>query len=265
LIGLPRHLSLRANEDGVTTRPPAGSPAGGRAFFYFRDRTFVADRAFVNRGKFSETGVTQMRIQVLLASVATAVLLSCGSASAAPGAGGDTAKVQNTDHGIVLAQRGDGGGGGRAAMGGGGGGRAAMGGGGGGARFSGGGAPPRFSGRGGGARFSGEAARPRSSEAARARGDRPRRWAGGGGRYWRPGWGGGYYPYYGYGLGLGYGLGYGYGYGYPYYGGAYYDDAPVVYSGGGGGDEGYCAQRFKSYDPRSGTYLGYDGRRHPCP
>ncbi|MGZ3311613.1 MAG: BA14K family protein [Xanthobacteraceae bacterium] len=24
-------------------------------------------------------------------------------------------------------------------------------------------------------------------------------------------------------------------------------------------------QRFKSYDPRSGTYLGYDGARHPCP
>jgi hypothetical protein len=27
---------------------------------------------------------------------------------------------------------------------------------------------------------------------------------------------------------------------------------------------GYCAQRFRSYDPASGTYLGYDGRRHPC-
>ncbi|MCB8819231.1 BA14K family protein [Microvirga rosea] len=27
----------------------------------------------------------------------------------------------------------------------------------------------------------------------------------------------------------------------------------------------YCAQRFKSYDPASGTYLGYDGLRHPCP
>ena len=27
----------------------------------------------------------------------------------------------------------------------------------------------------------------------------------------------------------------------------------------------YCMQRFKSYDPRSGTYLGYDGARHPCP
>jgi hypothetical protein len=27
----------------------------------------------------------------------------------------------------------------------------------------------------------------------------------------------------------------------------------------------YCQQRFKSYDVRSGTYLGYDGRRHACP
>lgn len=26
-----------------------------------------------------------------------------------------------------------------------------------------------------------------------------------------------------------------------------------------------CAQRFKSYDPRSGTYLGRDGYRHACP
>jgi hypothetical protein len=27
----------------------------------------------------------------------------------------------------------------------------------------------------------------------------------------------------------------------------------------------YCMHRFKSYDPDSGTYLGYDGYRHPCP
>lgn len=27
----------------------------------------------------------------------------------------------------------------------------------------------------------------------------------------------------------------------------------------------YCQQRFKSYDVRSGTYRGYDGRRHACP
>lgn len=27
----------------------------------------------------------------------------------------------------------------------------------------------------------------------------------------------------------------------------------------------YCAQRFKSYDPATGTYTGYDGLQHPCP
>ena len=27
----------------------------------------------------------------------------------------------------------------------------------------------------------------------------------------------------------------------------------------------YCMQRFRSYDPNSGTYLGNDGLRHPCP
>lgn len=34
------------------------------------------------------------------------------------------------------------------------------------------------------------------------------------------------------------------------------------------GDQGAtaeCAARFRSYDAASGTYLGYDGRRHPCP
>ena len=27
----------------------------------------------------------------------------------------------------------------------------------------------------------------------------------------------------------------------------------------------YCAERFRTYDPASGTYMGYDGMRHPCP
>lgn len=27
----------------------------------------------------------------------------------------------------------------------------------------------------------------------------------------------------------------------------------------------YCQSRFKSYDPASGTYMGYDGVRHSCP
>ena len=28
---------------------------------------------------------------------------------------------------------------------------------------------------------------------------------------------------------------------------------------------GYCASRYRSYDPQSGTFLGNDGLRHPCP
>ncbi|MGV6875120.1 BA14K family protein [Pseudochelatococcus sp. B33] len=26
----------------------------------------------------------------------------------------------------------------------------------------------------------------------------------------------------------------------------------------------YCASKYRSFDPATGTYLGYDGRRHPC-
>jgi hypothetical protein len=52
---------------------------------------------------------------------------------------------------------------------------------------------------------------------------------------------------------------------YYYYGGpAYYYGEPA-YAYEPGDADAYCAQRFRSYDPRSGTYLGYDGRRHPCP
>jgi hypothetical protein len=41
----------------------------------------------------------------------------------------------------------------------------------------------------------------------------------------------------------------------PYYGAYAYDGNAIA----------YCESRFKSYDPASGTYLGYDGYRHPCP
>jgi hypothetical protein len=49
-----------------------------------------------------------------------------------------------------------------------------------------------------------------------------------------------------------------------------YDYGPGYYSYGydpgyAGGSVAYCEQRFRSYDPASGTYLGYDGLRHPCP
>jgi len=76
-------------------------------------------------------------------------------------------------------------------------------------------------------------------------------WAGRGSRnYAGRGWRGG--P----GVSFAFGAGY-YGYdddGYSSYG---YDPSA--------GDDSYCAARFHSYDPRSGTYLGYDGQRHPCP
>lgn len=47
-------------------------------------------------------------------------------------------------------------------------------------------------------------------------------------------------------------------------GGALAQQAAPVYAAPNGAVS-YCVQRFKSYDPASGTYLGYDGLRHPCP
>jgi hypothetical protein len=43
--------------------------------------------------------------------------------------------------------------------------------------------------------------------------------------------------------------------------------AGPAYAGGPppGDPTAYCAQKFHSYDPRTGTYLGNDGQRHPCP
>jgi hypothetical protein len=90
------------------------------------------------------------------------------------------------------------------------------------------------------------------------------------GRGWGRGWGWGGFaagaiiggalaaPYY-------YGPGYPYGY-YPAPYPAPYPPPAAYYGGGGGGDDaGYCAQRYRSYDPRTGTFLGLDGARHPCP
>ena len=95
--------------------------------------------------------------------------------------------------------------------------------------------------------------------------------------YWRGGgWHGGYYGgwrgggwgYYGGGFAAGAILGgllaapYYYGGG-PYY---YYAPGPGYYYGPPSGDAvAYCMQRFRSYDPRNGTFLGNDGYRHPCP
>lgn len=86
-------------------------------------------------------------------------------------------------------------------------------------------------------------------------------------RHWRA-------PGYGFGAGLALGaLGSSYYYNDP----SYYDDtyayAPETYVDDGqyaaapaaDGDAAYCAQRYRSYDPASGTYLNYDGNRYPCP
>jgi hypothetical protein len=69
---------------------------------------------------------------------------------------------------------------------------------------------------------------------------------------------------------------------YPYYYGGsdyydygYYDDpysygdtavvAAVPAAVGGDDAVAYCMQTYRSYDLASGTYLGFDGLRHPCP
>jgi BA14K-like protein len=140
-------------------------------------------------------------------------------------------------------QNGKGGGGGAVRGGGGGGGAARMGGGGGGG--------PRFSGGGGGAsapRFNGG--------------------GGGGYAYRRGGGGGGFIPGAVAGALVGGalvgGYGYGYGPGYGYYDDQYYDGAVAV-APAGDDAVAYCMQTYRSYDPGSGTYLGSDGYRHPCP
>jgi hypothetical protein len=50
-----------------------------------------------------------------------------------------------------------------------------------------------------------------------------------------------------------------------------YSDPGYVYSGAApaaynnGDSVAYCEQTYRSYDPASGSYLGYDGFRHACP
>lgn len=47
--------------------------------------------------------------------------------------------------------------------------------------------------------------------------------------------------------------------------GYYYAPDVEVYAGPDPSAVAYCKQRYRSYDVSSGTYLGYDGIRHPCP
>jgi hypothetical protein len=128
------------------------------------------------------------------------------------------------------------------------------GGGGGGNFHPGGGGGPRFSG-GGGPRFSGGGG-----------------YRGGYGGGYHRGGGGGFIPGAVAGAVIGGAIasqGY---YGGPAYAPGYYDDqydddsaAVAVVPQGGDDAVAYCTQTYRSYDPASGTYLGYDGQRHPCP
>lgn len=67
--------------------------------------------------------------------------------------------------------------------------------------------------------------------------------------------------------------------GYGYYSGPAYNAAPVYYDDQYSDDDvavvapapanddgvAYCMQTYRSYNPQTGTYLGYDGLQHPCP
>ncbi|MFG1385198.1 BA14K family protein [Xanthobacter versatilis] len=81
----------------------------------------------------------------------------------------------------------------------------------------------------------------------------PGAWRPGWGWY-RPGWGWGYYNNSGAWIALGVASGLALG--------AVAATAEPVY-----GDDAvaYCAQRYRSYNPATGTYTGYDGYQHPCP
>jgi hypothetical protein len=39
----------------------------------------------------------------------------------------------------------------------------------------------------------------------------------------------------------------------------------VVPQDGGDNSVSYCQSTYKSYNPATGMYLGYDGLHHPCP
>ena len=53
-----------------------------------------------------------------------------------------------------------------------------------------------------------------------------------------------------------------YGYGAP----RYYNDAPGMrVADADGGSIAWCETRFHSFDPATGTYMGFDGVRHACP
>ena len=55
-------------------------------------------------------------------------------------------------------------------------------------------------------------------------------------------------------------------YGAPIYDAPDYDAPPPVYGPASSSRAvAYCARRYRSYDPGSGTFLGNDGNRYACP
>lgn len=193
-----------------------------------------------------------MKLKIIGAVAALAVAMPLATAT--------PSLAQSGAYGGGAIGGGGGGGGAAAGGGGGGGGGAAIGGGGrGGGTFG----SAYTGGRGGGGHIGG-GGRPGGGTA----------WHGGG----RPGggWNGGHHHHHHGGFWPGFGTGvivggalaapYGYyGYGPDYYDDDYYVDGPAVTVAPGDGSVAYCRRRFKSYDVRTGTYLGYDGLRHPCP
>lgn len=76
------------------------------------------------------------------------------------------------------------------------------------------------------------------------------------GHHWHGGWRGRHWRHGGYGWGPAIG---------GLAAGAIIGGAIASSNAAAGNTVSYCMSRFKSYDPASGTYLGYDGLRHPCP
>ena len=130
-------------------------------------------------------------------------------------------------------------------------------------RFVGGGAPVGRAGAGGG----GAAMAPVRGAGAMP----PQARVSGGGGAWHDGHGDGHRHGHGFpgavvgGIIGGYGYYGGSYYGPDYYDDQYYDDTAAAPPLEGDDAAAYCMQTYRSYDPRSGTYLGYDGARHPCP
>lgn len=96
------------------------------------------------------------------------------------------------------------------------------------------------------------------------------RWRGG--KNWNRNWNGGHYHYYNgyhyngwynnYWVGPALGFGAGVLLGSALAAPRYY--APRYYAPAYGNRNAYCAQKYRSYNPYTGTFTGYDGRQHYC-